>query len=125
MQRAVGLALNIEIRILHAGVHLAIEGAAKEIGKAEVRAALAPLVIERCFVSGDQIPAGFDELPKLGALGIGESCDIRKNQSPEIRQTCAVQQAIVHHLEGNARLNQRLIEAGGVIVNFLRLPVAA
>ena len=69
-------------------------------------------------MGGHQAAAALDELADLLALRVRERRDIRQDQSLEAVDVRGVEQPVVHHLERNARFDQRLVEAERVIFDF-------
>src|SRR6266516_3314075 len=59
------------------------------------------------------------------ALAVGERGDIRQDQRLERAEMRVVEQTVMHHLEWDARLDERLIPAEGVVLNFGPGAVAA
>ncbi len=52
--------LQANVGILHAGIHVALEGGAEHFRETEVLTPFAPLIVETCFVCGDNAPASLD-----------------------------------------------------------------
>ena len=105
------VALDGKVGILHRSFVAAGKGRTKEIGQPEVLAALAPLIVKRRLVGGDQAAAVVDKGTQLLALFVGKGGDIGQDQRLEGGQVFGVEQAVVHHLEGDTRLHQRMVVA--------------
>ena len=69
--------LHVDVGILHAFIHLSLKGAAKQIAEAKVGSALAPFVVERCFIGGNNAAAASHILFQLLTLRIGQRGDVR------------------------------------------------
>ncbi len=107
-----------QVRVLHARIEAAVERRAEKVRQAEIRAARAPLVVERCFMRRDNAAAAADVFANLAALLGGERGDIGKDQNLELADVRRVQQPVVNHLERNARFDQRLVVAERVVFHL-------
>ena len=63
--------------------------------------------------------AALHELAELPALRVGQGGDVRQDERLEPVQVVGVEQPVVDHLEGDARLDQRLIPAQRVVLDLL------
>src|SRR6185436_5236564 len=90
---------------------------AKHGGKAEIVAFCPRFVIKTGFVRGDDAAALADECGQLIALPAVERGDVRQNQGLKLANMRRVQETVVHHLKGNARLNERLIPAVDMVLH--------
>src|SRR5439155_15020180 len=97
----------------------------QEIGQAKILSLHAPFVVEAGFVSRDKTSAVFYESAELIGLGMRECGDIRQDERLERAQMRGVEQTVVHHLEWDACLDERLIPAEGVVLDFGPGAVAA
>src|ERR1039458_5321122 len=75
-------------------------------------------------MGGHQAAAAFHKLANLAALLVGKRGDVRKHQYFEGRHARSIQQPVVHHFEGNARLDQRLVKTQRVILHLLTRALA-
>src|ERR1039457_4211264 len=106
-----GVVLEPQVGVVHRALSAAPPGRAKEVGEAKVLPEGAPFVAERGLGGGHQPAAAGYELAELVALGVGERGDVGQDERPERREVPGVQQAVVHHLERNPRLDERLVPA--------------
>ena len=58
-------------------------------------------------------------------MRVGQRGNVRQDQRLELVQVCGVEQTVVDHLEGDARLDERLIPAERVVFDFCAGAVAA
>ena len=89
----------------------------EEVGKAKIGAVMAEFVIERGFKGRHQAAALLHKGADLLALGVGEGGDVGQDEGLEMADVVGVEQAIMHHLKGDARLDEGMIEAEGVILD--------
>src|SRR5437773_5037985 len=110
---------------MHRTVHASLERDPKQIGETEIFSAHAPLVVERSFVGGHDAATTVGKIAELLALRIRKRRDVRQNKCFELVDMFSIQKAVMHHLEGNAGLDERLIKAERMIFeSFLRAPAA-
>src|SRR5437773_4016527 len=114
-----------EVGVVHRTFDTAFEAHAEEIGQSKILSLHAPFVVEARFVSDNQASPVFHESAELIALGVGKGGDIRQDESPERAEMRVVEQTVMHHLEWDARLDERLIPAEGVVLDFGPGAVAA
>ena len=103
--------LEAEVGVVHRAFGAAREARAEQLREAEVLSLHAPLVVQRSFRGGDDAAAARDELAQLNALRVGEGRDVWQDERFEIREVLRVEQPVVHHLERDARLDERVIPA--------------
>ena len=96
----------------------AFEGDAEEVGQAEVPSLHAPFVVEARLVGGDEAAAPLDKRAELRALRVRQRGDVRQDERLERAEVRGVEQPVVHHLERDARLDQRLIPAQRVVLDL-------
>src|SRR5690242_8337725 len=81
----------------------------EKIGEAEVGAARAVFVIERGLERRQEAAAAADVLAELLALGVGERRGIGEEQQLKAIDMVGIEQSVVDHFEGSARLDEGLI----------------
>src|ERR1019366_8688282 len=106
-----GIGFEAQIGILHRAIDAALEGDAKEVAQAEVLPLHAPFVEEARLIGGDATAAPLNKSTKLRALGLRQRGDVRQDERLERPKVCGIQQPVMHHLEWDARLDQRLVPA--------------
>ena len=104
-----GVALNGKIRVLHWPFDAARVGRAKEIRQTKILPLHTHFVIQRSLIRGDNAAPALYKFTQLLALRIGKRGNVGKNQRLERARVFLVEQAIMHHFKGNARLDQRMI----------------
>ena len=115
-----------EIGILHARVRrLPSKDAPNRSRKSEVGAAHAPFVVERRLVSRDDAAAALHVGANLVALLVGERGDIGEDQDLEAIDVLGVEQPSCTISKRDARFDQRLVVAEGVVLDLLARALAA
>ena len=117
MEAPGGILVDVQVRVVDVGVDLPGERCAKHRRQAEVGAADAPFVVERCLVRRDDAAAAANEVGELAALRLRQGSDVRQDECPVTANVRSVEQLVVHHVERDARLDQRMVEAQRVILD--------
>src|SRR5580765_369979 len=110
--------LEAEIGVVHRPFDAGFEAHAQEIGQSEILPLDSPFVVQAGLVSRDKAAAAFHKGAELVALGAGERGDVRQDQCFERTEMRGIEQAGVHHFEWDARLDERLIPAKRVVLDF-------
>ncbi len=104
---------------MHGPFGFAAVGSPEQIGQAEVAPLHTSFVVKRRFIRGHQATAPLDELAQLLALHIRQRRDVRQDQRRKLAGVLFVQQSVVDHLERDARLDERVIHALGVVLDLV------
>ncbi len=107
-----------EVGVVHRPFDAAFEAHTQEIGQSKILSLHAPFVVEAGFVRGDKAATVFHKHTELIALGVRKRGNIRQDERLERAEMRGVEQTVVHHLEWDARLDERLIPAEGVVLDF-------
>ena len=75
-------------------------------------------------MGGDEVASAFDEGAELVALRVAESGDVGQDEGLVWGEMGGVEKAVVHHLEGDARFDEGLIPAEGVVFDFCGVLIA-
>src|SRR6202022_4761392 len=103
--------LQANVGVEHRAVPFSCPIHSKEIGEAEVPAAHTPLIVKTGLMRSDEVSPILDKGPELVALHFAECSQVRQYQRRKRGKVRGVEQAVMHHLEGDARLDQSLIPA--------------
>ena len=120
-----GVGLEPQVGVPHRPLGAAPERDAEQVGQAEVRPPLAPLVVERRLVGRHEPAAPLDERAELPALLVRQGGDVRQDERLEPGQVGRVEEPVVDHLERDPGLDQRLVPAQRVVLDLLLRPRAA
>ena len=108
--------VEAQIGVLHRPFDAAVERDAEHVGEAEVLPLLAPFVVQRAGERGDEAAASLDVAPIARALRVGQRGRVGEDQHLEPVEPLGCEERLVHQLEGQPRLDQRVIHAEHVIV---------
>src|ERR1700704_1037585 len=123
MRQRVMLQANVGVEHRALGFSCPIHS--KEIGKTEVPAPYTPLIVKTRLMRSDEVSPILDKGPELVALHIAECSHVRQYQRRKWGKVRGVEQAVMHHLEGDARFDQSLIPAESIVFNLrFGMPIA-
>jgi hypothetical protein len=118
-QNRMASVLDQQVRILDRPFQSRTEGDSENVSQSEIFSGNSPFIVQGRFVGRHQAPAALYILAQLLALSIVQSRDIRHQQYFEAVDLGGIEHSVVNHLEQDAFLDERLIEAERMVLHLL------